>query len=208
VIRPRRRAAAERDETDEERGFLMRVLLHSPKDLLAGSLAFAAVSAIVANAMFLQAGHHPSPMFGSAVTMQLMPPSTGALPRPRPVEADAGARPTGSHVGSENVSVGSVQPVASPRGASGQVTRSPAPGAVAPHDDPVADLINVTRRVATVQRVLTDYGYGQLKPTGTVGTDTQAAIRKFEQARRMPVTGQMSDRLVRELAAVTGRSID
>jgi peptidoglycan hydrolase-like protein with peptidoglycan-binding domain len=56
--------------------------------------------------------------------------------------------------------------------------------------------------------LLTDYGYGQLKATGTVGTDTQAAIRKFEQARKMPVTGQMSDHLIRELAAVTGRSID
>jgi peptidoglycan hydrolase-like protein with peptidoglycan-binding domain len=74
--------------------------------------------------------------------------------------------------------------------------------------DPVADLINSTRRIAAVQRALTDYGYGQLKPTGTVGTDTQAAIRKFEQTRKMPVTGQMSDHLVRELSAMTGRSID
>ena len=37
----------------------MRILLHSPKDLIAGALAFAAVSAIIANAMFMQAGHHP-----------------------------------------------------------------------------------------------------------------------------------------------------
>ena len=48
---------------------LMRILLHSPKDMVAGALAFAAVSAIVANALFLQAGHHPAPMFGSVVTL-------------------------------------------------------------------------------------------------------------------------------------------
>ena len=52
-----------------------------------------------------------------------------------------------------------------------------------------------------MQRALTEYGYGQLKPTGTVGSDTQAAIQKFERERKLPVTGQMSDRLVRELTA-------
>ena len=64
------------------------------------------------------------------------------------------------------------------------------------------------RRVAAVQRALTEYGYGQLKPTGSVGPDTQAAISKFERERRMPVTGQVSDRLVRELAAMIGHPID
>jgi peptidoglycan hydrolase-like protein with peptidoglycan-binding domain len=65
-----------------------------------------------------------------------------------------------------------------------------------------------SRRIAAVQRALTEYGYGQLKPTGTVGSDTQAAIQKFERARKIPVTGQMSDRLVRELAAMIGHPID
>ena len=65
-----------------------------------------------------------------------------------------------------------------------------------------------SRRVAAVQRALTEYGYGQLKPTGTIGSDTQAAIQKFERERKIPVTGQMSDRLVRELVAMTGHPID
>jgi peptidoglycan hydrolase-like protein with peptidoglycan-binding domain len=65
-----------------------------------------------------------------------------------------------------------------------------------------------THRVAAVQRALTDYGYGQLKPTGIAGADTQAAIQKFEKARRLPVTGQVSDRLVRELVAVIGHPIE
>jgi len=34
----------------------------SPKDLIAGALAFAESSAIVANATFIAGGHHPSPM--------------------------------------------------------------------------------------------------------------------------------------------------
>jgi hypothetical protein len=47
-----------------------------------------------------------------------------------------------------------------------------------------------------------------LKPTGAIGSDTQAAISKFERERKLPVTGQISDRLVRELAAVIGHPID
>ena len=47
-----------------------------------------------------------------------------------------------------------------------------------------------------------------MKPTGTVGSDTQAAIQKFERDRKIPVTGQMSDRLVRELTAMIGHPID
>ncbi len=77
-----------------------------------------------------------------------------------------------------------------------------------PRHDPLGDLIVSSRRVAAVQRALTEYGYGQLKPTGTVGSDTQAAIQRFERERKLPVTGQMSDRLVRELGTVTGRPID
>ena len=72
----------------------------------------------------------------------------------------------------------------------------------------VANQTPASRRVASVQRALTEYGYGQLKPTGTVGSDTQAAIQKFERERKMPVTGQMSDRLVKELTAMIGRPID
>jgi peptidoglycan hydrolase-like protein with peptidoglycan-binding domain len=62
--------------------------------------------------------------------------------------------------------------------------------------------------VAAVQRVLTEYGYGQLKPTGTIGPDTQAAIAKFERDRKIPATGQMTDRMVRELSAMIGHAID
>ena len=52
----------------------MRMLLHSPKDMVAGALAVAAVCAIITNALFLQAGRHPSPMFGGSV-VTLPPPA-------------------------------------------------------------------------------------------------------------------------------------
>src|SRR5258708_40068536 len=95
---PRRRRGARAVAIESERGLLIRVLLHSPKDTFAGALAFATVVAITVNALFLQTGHHPAPMFGSVVVMPQAARLAAAnpLPRPRPVEADAapaGAKP-------------------------------------------------------------------------------------------------------------------
>ena len=219
--RRRRRAKAVAIEACDERGLLMRMLLHSPKDIVAGALAAAAVVAIITNALFLQAGRHPSPMFGSVITLPPPAPSVAAaslLPRPRPVEATArSAEPAPVEAKPVEVKPAEAKPVeaksidpmtnlvvkstsAAPA-ASANVTRPPAP-------IPVATQSAGARRVVAVQRALTEYGYGQLKPTGAVGSDTQAAITKFERDRKLPVTGQMSDRLVRELSAMIGHSID
>jgi peptidoglycan hydrolase-like protein with peptidoglycan-binding domain len=62
--------------------------------------------------------------------------------------------------------------------------------------------------VIALQRALAEYGYGQIKPSGIVDPDTQAAIEKFERERKLPITGQPSDRVVRELAAMTGRPLE
>ncbi len=77
-----------------------------------------------------------------------------------------------------------------------------------PASIPASSQSSGARRVAAVQRALTEYGYGQLKPTGAVGADTQAAISKFERDRKLPVNGQMSDRVVKELTAMIGHPIE
>jgi hypothetical protein len=227
--RPRRRrgAAAAAIEADAERGFAMRILLHSPKDMVAGALAFAAVGAIIANALLLQAGRHPSPMFGSGVAVPaaaLAPASP--LPRPRPVEADVAffdprlaeprlaeprlAEPKPAEKPAEpklaDPLTNLVKATSAPPVAPSNALRPPAPIPVSSRNETVVS--SGSRRVAAVQRALTEYGYGQLKPTGTVGSDTQAAIQKFERERKIPVTGQLSDRLVRELTAMIGHPID
>nr|WP_249792735.1 peptidoglycan-binding domain-containing protein [Bradyrhizobium sp. BRP22] len=232
--RRRRRGAQAVAIEAEERGLVTRVLLHSPKDTVAGVLAAGAVIAIVTNALFLQAGRHPSPMFGSVVT--LPPPAVAnPLPRPRPVEA--AARPVESQpveakpAEPAKPSESRVEPKASDSRASDSkpsdsrasdpmtnlVVKStsvpPAPANVARPPAPIPSRGETTqsagsKRIAAVQRALTEYGYGQLKPTGTIGSETQAAIAKFERDRKLPVTGQMSDRVVRELQAMIGRPIE
>jgi len=226
--RRRRGAKAAAIEVERERGLLMRMFLHSPKDVLAGLLAVAAICAIIANALFLQAGRHPSPMFGSVVTLPApQAPAANPLPRPRPVEltrsTDAdppeirpvevtrGAEPR--HVEIKGADPKSADP-RSPDPMANLVVKSTTPPAAAsgvarpPAPIPANTQAAGARRVAAVQRALTQYGYGQLKPTGAVGADTQNAIAKFERDRKLPVTGQMSDRLVKELTAMIGHPID
>lgn len=241
--RRRRGAKAVAIEAEEPRGFAMRILLRSPKDMFAAALALAAVGAILTNALFLQAGRHPSPMFGSSV-VTLSPPAV-VLPRPRPVEL--AVRPADSALFEPKpVEFKNAEPKTSDTRASDSkaadpkatdpltslvvksTSAAPAASSVAnpvakptslavvapsnvmrpPASIPVSSQSAGARRVAGVQRALTEYGYGQLKPTGAVGADTQAAISKFEHARKLPVSGQMSDRLVRELTAMIGHPID
>ncbi|WP_249144285.1 peptidoglycan-binding protein [Bradyrhizobium lablabi] len=226
--RRRRGAKAVAIDAEEERGLVMRLLLHSPKDMLAGILAAAVIVAILINALFLQAGHHPSPMFGGSV-VTLQPPApiaavAGPLPRPRPVEAITRVaepapveHPKPVEVKSAEAKPAEAKPVeARPSdpmtnlvvkstgavpAASAAVVRPPAP-------IPWSNQTAAGKRIAAVQRALTEYGYGQLKPTGLIGADTQTAIAKFERDRKLPVTGQMSDRMVRELAAMIGHPIE
>jgi hypothetical protein len=216
--RRRRSAKAAAIEAVEERGLMMRIFLHSPKDVVAGLIAATAICAIITNALFLQAGRHPSPMFGSVVTLPAPQAVVASpLPRPRPVvEADpqdtrqvearaADARPADSrNADARNADALTslvVKSTSAPATTPANVARPPAP-------IPATAQSAGARRVAAVQRTLTQYGYGQLKATGAVGSDTQAAIAKFERERKLPVTGQMSDRLVRELSAMVGHPIE
>jgi Putative peptidoglycan binding domain len=224
LSRRRKTAAA----AGKERGLFMQIVFHSPKDTLAGAVALTAVMAIIVNALFLQAGRHPSPLFAtvlpatrSVAEPQPAPkpapvavapaqqavaspqPATSPMPRPRPAEAEVRpGDPLGNLVRSTSAPAAPAPaaprpPVAIPQAAT--------PQAAAPAK---ADPAVSSARVAAVQRALTDYGYGQIKATGTVGADTQAAIQKFERERKLPLTGQVSERLVRELGLATGRSFD
>jgi hypothetical protein len=163
-----------------------------PLDSLAILGAIAACIVIVVNAVFLQKGSHPAPFFANpirapqaadtaptAATTATAP----ALAPPRPAEATAAVRP-------------------------------PAPRPQAPaarRSDPIAELIGASvgspARVLAVQRALSEFGYGQIKISGTLDQATSAAIERFEGEHRLPVTGRISDRLMSELAVMAGHPL-
>ncbi len=219
---PRRRRGSREAavEPDSEHGLVMSIFLYSPKDVIAGALALAAIIAIIANALFMQAGRHPAPMFGTLTTLPagaspvVASVPASLLPRPRPVEADTvlsetrPADPKAADPKAADPMTSLVKTTSTVQAATANIPRPPMTVPVSSRVDSVPVSIGGSHRVAAVQRALTEYGYGQLKPTGVVGADTQAAIQKFEKARKLPVTGQVSDRLVHELAATIGHSIE
>jgi len=179
----RRRPSADAAEApDAGRNVVMQLLLHSPKDTVAVGVAVVTVCAIMGNALFFQSGRHPAPMFGMALPI--------AAPATKPVPRSAAA-------------VESRQPQ--------NRADAPATGAAS---DPLTNLVKATtagssrpspaRRIAAVQRALARYGFGQVSATGTITPETRGAIREFEAAHKMPVTGQVSDRLISQLTAEMG----
>lgn len=229
---PRRRGAkagakAAVIDVETERNLVMRVLLHSPKDTLAGLVAVAAIGAIVANALFLQTGRHPAPMFGTVINLPAPSsvPLSNPLPRPRPVGADTSPlepKATEFRVEPKPAERAAEKPAEKPVEATASTLR--------PGSDPMTNLVKATtstppsamrppapiptqqspaaKRIAGVQRALSEYGYGNLKITGGMGAETQSAIQKFEREHKMQVTGQVSDRLLRELGAAIGHPVE
>jgi Putative peptidoglycan binding domain len=206
---PRRRGSREAAfEQDSERGLVMRIFLYSPKDVIACALALAVIVAIIGNALLMQAGRHPAPIFGAVTTLPAVASVPASpLPRSRPVEADTPlpeARPADLRTADPLTNL--VKTTSTVPAISANIPRPPMTVPVSSRVDSVP--VSGSHRVAAVQRALAEYGYAQLKPTGVVGPDTQAAIQKFEKVRKLPVTGQVSDRLVRELASTIGHPIE
>ncbi len=59
-------------------------------------------------------------------------------------------------------------------------------------------------KIRLLQQTLADMGYGPLKVDGMMGSQTSSAIQRFELDRGMPITGEPSERLIEKLKAVGG----
>jgi peptidoglycan hydrolase-like protein with peptidoglycan-binding domain len=63
-------------------------------------------------------------------------------------------------------------------------------------------------KVLSAQRLLARYGYGPIRMNAAADKETHDAIERFERDRNLPPTGEVSERLMRELAAYSGGTLD
>jgi len=199
-----------------------------PREFVGIVMAVAATAMIFFNALYMQHGPHPTPIFARRVpALHRSAPDDGAQHRAQLVadiqrelsrrgfyddaidgiwgtKTDAATREflqTAGMKADPVVSDGLLRAIKS-----SSVRRAPAPSAA--RNDPIARLLAPSQRVQAIQSALADFGYGQIKPTGVYDDDSRAAVEKFERDQRMPVTGRLSERVVRALAAMTGRPLE
>jgi peptidoglycan hydrolase-like protein with peptidoglycan-binding domain len=211
------------------RGVFADALVNHRREVVGVVMAAAATLAIFVNALFLQSGPHPAPMFATRAPVRVLP-SPAVAPTQTQIIADIqrelsrrgfydgpadglwGAKTdiavrdflqaAGLKIGTEAKDV-LLRAISTSTVKAG--TRGPAAAATS---DPIAQLLAPSDRVLSIQRALADFGYGQVKPSGVYDPATRAAIETFQRDRRLPVTGVISDDVVRELVTVTGRPLE
>lgn len=205
-------------------------------DVLMSAAVMAAGLGIAANALVLQGRHPVAPLPAPAVsdaaggtdkgktaTRSTSIPLPTANPTHHTTVVPQGGETNGTlgYLASKTSVTGlstPLKPVSAEEAAAGAIA---APRPVASQRPPLAvgsvDTGSAVRppanipsspRVMGVQRALAKLGYGPLKVNGTFGAETRAAIQRFERDRRLPVDGEISDRLVRELGAVSGLAVN
>ncbi|HVZ54996.1 MAG TPA: peptidoglycan-binding domain-containing protein [Pseudolabrys sp.] len=233
----------EEAETTSRAGALAAAIGRHPREFVGVLMAGAATTVIFVNALFLQKGPHPAPIFASRPLLKQAAPAAPAQPQSQTAQAAAndpaaqkraqlisniqrelsrrgfydgavdglwGARTDGAardFADAAHLRL-KVEPSEGLLHAVAGSNVHAAASSPARANDPIAELIAPSKSVLAIQRALADFGYGQVAPTGVYDPATRAAIEKFERERNLPVTGQISDRFVRELSAMTGRPLE
>lgn len=150
-----------------------------------GLAVFLVIVSIGVNALVLQRGRHPAPLFAPAAPpLPPLPPTSAPPPAEASIPAPTAAAPT------------EAPPLRPSKVADAPV----AP----PVSDPIGDLLHseskpdAGRLTLAAQAALIKLGYA-LKPDGNEGPATEQALRDFERAHGLPVSPEISPRLVRQL---------
>jgi hypothetical protein len=171
-----------------------RMFIGRPRDSALALVCAVAICAIVINGLYLQPGPHPAPIFVLRQSPVLLDePLVAMLPKPRPPDAPQPEQRAETKSRIEPVTQAKMLPAAGPQRAA--------------KPDPIGELLTGGNQITSIQRALSEFGYGPVAATGNYGPETRAAIERFERDRKLPVTGQVSERLVRELSQLVGKPI-
>jgi hypothetical protein len=200
---------------------------------LFAAVVFAALFAgILINALTLQQTRHPAPFFARIVPLAAPSPAvkpqasessalveptlnnTAPLPAPRP--AMAPAAPTERPISHPRNSIAELAEATEPKSAAKSEPK-PEPK---PTRDPIGQLLKNSgsgtqnaspaepnKTVLGAQRALVKLGF-VLKPDGHMGATTKQALETFERDRGLPAHGALTTKVLRELAAQSGVTIE
>ena len=196
--------------TSRRRAVLALALLRRVLPARARGWAVAALAAmmagIIVNALTLQHARHPSPFFTVSPPMAVKnSPEPASRPPFTPVATKNSPEPASS--------LSEPSPTAPPAPPPRPAGLGAANGSVAlPRTaDPIADIIRAggnkdsQRLIATAQNALVKLRY-PIKTGGALGADTAAALRDFEKAHGLPISTEVTPRLVRLLNAAATSS--
>jgi hypothetical protein len=144
-------------------------------------------------------------------------PTGVELPRPRPATAPAAAAARKDPIAellAGHILQSSPQSRAQPVHQAALPVHQPAPAAPSapmpplPIPAPSHSLAQPSRQVLAVQRALSEFGYGQIKPTGVMDDETRTALKQFQGSHNLQVTGELNDQVRRELASMVGHELN
>ena len=172
---------------------IVRRLLSLPKRVYVFAAVVALLAAIGVNALVLQRGRHPAPLFAKPAAPSAAPSVVAPVPSPAAPEParEASAPPAASVV----------EP---------PVRATPADSSAARDNDPIGALLRGEgqpddgRLVLAAQNALIKLGY-PVKADGAMGAATKQAIRDFEHAHGLP-PNDLTPRLIKQLNAAAART--
>ena len=178
--------------------------LHRVARFAAIGMAASVACGIMVNALVLQKGHHPAPLFGKAtapVTTQVvpLPPVRAALVEGSADASIAAAKARKTVVATRDADMAAGDDAIGRLLAGGSASPAKVAGK--------ADGKGEGRTVMGVQRALNKLGF-KVPATGAAGPATKKAIEAFEKDRHMAVKGEVDRRLVKVLSAESGMKID
>jgi hypothetical protein len=150
------------------------------------------------NALVLQRERHPAPLFGPPPSP---PPSSSPAPGPAlPLPPQAASLDRDSSAVESSPATPPASSPATPPARPPDTVEAPPSRA----SDPITDLLrgeargDATRLVGAAQTQLARLGYA-VKPDGNEDVATQQALRDFERAHGLPVSTEITRRLVKQL---------
>jgi hypothetical protein len=154
-----------------------------------------AMTVVVVNALILQHESHPAPFFAEG----------------RPIPSATSTKPPAEHVAPISASENALPPRASPPMRPPESGSRPEPNPSSRSIDPIAEMLHseankdAQRLLTAAQTALTKLGYS-IKTGAAGGSDTIAALRDFEKAHGLPLSTDVTPRLVKLLSAAVNSS--